>query len=215
MRELTFRSLRITIRVYGQIHANLRVGYPSVPPDEKSDSPRNVHFFSPEKFLVETSPRSLDVSNFIWESRNSEIAPEEVFASEYACVDTPAIVGAIRLGLNPRTTVFPIDVDSAVTRRRLAMSLLLHPWESLVLISRYYGKSYPSATDSESISLWRREFQAACPTAFRILFTERELYMVSEIQRHVTASPPNTRIAVYVGLSHIDAICDQLVLQCQ
>ena len=206
IREVLYRPLRVTLRIYGGIHERRTAKTPY--PTGLNKTP----VFNPNKFLVETSSRSLELSNFVWESHQS---PLEFLDSEAQFMETTAIFEASSLGLCPKETVFPIDIDSASTRRRLAKSLFPHPWESLLLISRYYGRSSPPSNDAESIIRWRDEFRKSCPTAFRILFTEREQHMTSEIFRHITESPPDTRIAVFVGLSHMDAIYDQLVLRCQ
>ena len=207
-RELVYRPLRITFRIYGRIHHRKE----DIPTIYSSGHSLLVDSFNPSKFLVETSVRSLELSNFVWQTHKS---PQEFLSAESQFMETTAILQASELGLCPSKTVFPIDIDSALTRRRLALSLIPHPWESLLLINRYYGKSCPQSTGAESIALWRKEFEQACPTAFRILFTDREEHMASEIFRHVTESPLDTRIAVHVGLSHMDAIYDKLMLRCQ
>jgi pheromone shutdown protein TraB len=170
--------------------------------------------FHPSLILVETSAKSLELSQYVYETREKS-SLESFVASGSPYVETEAFCHAFETGLNPNKLIFPIDVESFVTRRRLAYSLLPHPFESLILISRYYGRSYPSTTDSDSIVNWRRGFQSDCPTAFRILFSEREQHMSSEIFRHLSTSPPGSRIAALVGLSHMDAIYDKLVLRCQ
>ena len=174
-----------------------------------------MNHFDPNLVLVETCAKSLKLSQFVYETRDPKSILESFVKSGSPYVETEAFSYAFERGLDPATLIFPIDVESFVTRRRLAYSLLPHPFESLILISRYYGRSYPSTTDSDSIANWRRGFQSDCPTAFRILFSEREEHMSSEIFRHLSTSPPGSRIAVLVGLSHMDAIYDNLVLRCQ
>ena len=213
-KNLVSRQHCVRLHIYGHQHsAQSGQSLATVPPNWSLREEINRN--GPDFYLVETTPASLQLSQYVWENRDAGTSAEEYLRTESSFVETPAILSAAHLGLNPQKCIFPIDVDSAVTRRRLAFSLLPHPWESLILISRYYGKSHPTSSDSDSIARWRCEFEASCPTAFKILFSDREDHMRSEILRHISTSPPGTRIAAIVGMSHVDAIYEKLLLLCQ
>jgi pheromone shutdown protein TraB len=127
-------------------------------------------------------------------------------------VESPAIAACYNLKLDPRVAINPIDYPSARTRRRLAFSLILHPIESIILISRFHGQPMSSEMDSlDNIVSWRHQFELSCPTAYKILFTEREDHMVTEISEIASIERPESRIAVIVGVSHVDAVYEKLV----
>jgi hypothetical protein len=211
---LLSRKHRVSLNIYGHQHSHKLTMSDEVNPSSLSFYTGMTSSRS-HLYLVETTPASLELSQFVWENRDGGISPQQYLEIEHSFVETPAFLSASAMGMDTKKCIFPIDIDSGITRRRLASSLLPHPWESLILISRYYGRSHPSSPDPESISHWRREFEASCPTAFKILFSDREDHMTNEIFRHMCASPPGTRIAALVGISHMDAIYEKLVLLCQ
>ena len=159
---------------------------------------------SPSCFLVETTRKSLDLSIFVWESRDTSLTHEKFCVEESEFVETPAIAAADKLGIL-FSSIVPIDVDSFKTRKNLAIKMLLHPIESLILISRYHN----APSDDVDINEWRNRFRASCPTAFSILFTERERHMAEIISAHVKASQGD--VAVLVGLSHLEALHNSLI----
>jgi len=148
----------------------------------------------------------------VWNTKDENKTAIEYCNEEAEHVETFALAACASLDMDFETSIIPIDYQTGKTRRRLAYSLLLHPIESLVLISRFHGRSSPTTENALSdISEWRTEFSKKCPTAYRILFTEREAHMASEIMRISSTVPQNSRIAIIVGVSHVEAIYEKLV----
>ncbi len=161
--------------------------------------------FRPDTFFVETNKKSLELSEFVWRTRDKSCSLEQFCRDESYVNETLAIAARYDLDLGSRIPIVPIDVDPGQTRRRLAKSALFHPIESLLLISRYHGKS-DTVSSLEEVGRWRAQFRKTCPQAYEILFTAREQHMCSEIlSRH------SERSLVLVGLSHVDALYDMLV----
>lgn len=160
----------------------------------------------PSRFLVECGHKSLSLSRFVWETRRSDTSPEMFCVQESEHNETFAIAAAHKLGL-PLDNIKPIDINPLKTRFSLVKSAVLHPWESLILISRFHGKvNYQMSL--EEIGLWRSEFKRSCPYAYKILFTDRENHMVNQI---IENSRSNESVTVIVGISHLDAIYERLL----
>lgn len=162
--------------------------------------------FKPCVFCVETSSKSLELSDFVWRTRDTTRPLAEFCEEESHLTETLALAGKHILGSHV-APIIPIDIEPAVTRRRLAMSAIFHPIESLLLISRYHGKS-ESLSSIEEVGAWRSRFKKACPHAFEILFTDRERYMCERIEE---ISNEYDRTVVLMGLSHVDAVYHQLI----
>lgn len=192
----------ILVRVFGVVHSPV----PKCP----LILPELINF-QPSSFLVETTMKSLDISRFVF----SEYLSQGSASMEQFCIDESEFMEAPALAasyaLSDRAPITPIDINSLSTRLRLARRLLLHPVESLMLVTRYHGKSLSEVTCLEDVELWRSQFRALCPTAFSTLFTDREEYMCGRILEHAQTCQPLDRIAVLVGLSHANAIYDRLV----
>ena len=198
-RELVLKSRGESIvRIYGLVHSSTRMSSIGSP----FSTYQSLVEFKPQQLLVETSPKSLELSKFVWNTRNIERTPERFCIEEASHNESPAVATG-------NTEIFPIDIVSSKTRRSLAKSLVFHPWESLILISRFHGKSSPEVSSLEEVDAWRRDFQTLCPTAFKILFSTREEHMVREILNH---SNNTAKMAILVGISHVNAIYDSLTL---
>jgi hypothetical protein len=150
----------------------------------------------------------LDLTQFVWDNKDASVTAERFCEEESELVESAAVAANGSAG-GGASSVVPIDVEPMRTRGRLARSALLHPWESLVLISRYSG-GQPDIGSLEEAGQWRRDFAATCPHAFGILFTERESYMHQQISDHISSSGPK-KLAVLIGVSHVDALFDLLV----
>ena len=191
-----------TLRIWGVTHR--------LSPDAAESSVlvfRSLSDFRPTKIFVETSSKSLELSRFVWNARTDGDSPARFCEEECEHTETPAVAAAHFLTL-PTGSVVPIDIDPSVTRRKLAKSALFHPYEALLLISRFHGKGQEVGS-LEEVPRWRTDFRTMCPHAFDILFTDREAHMRSEILRQL--HPGMERAAVLVGLSHVDALYDLLL----
>jgi hypothetical protein len=193
----------VPVRLYGVVHSPLMSSQLNATEVYKS-----LIYQAPSSFLVETSEGSLELSQFVWDSRYVASNAENFCREECKHTESAAIAACTSLGL-PFSAINAIDVDPGKTRRALARSALFHPWESLKLISRYHGDA-PEMRSLEEVAVWRSEFAACCPHAFEILFTEREEWMGRKILESVKSG---SNIAVLVGLSHVDGLFD--VLTCK
>jgi hypothetical protein len=188
---------RKNIHLVGLFHSKKSLEY-------LRDNLSAVISLKPSKFLVETSAKSLELSEFVWRSRSDSYTVDRFCEEEYYLNETLAIASRFKMG-KEHIRILPIDVDPALTRRRLAKSALLHPIESLFLISRYHGKDTDISCPSEVFD-WRRQFQKTCPAAFQILFSDRESYMADRI-----LETEAERAVVLVGVSHVDALYNLIV----
>jgi hypothetical protein len=193
----------VPVRLYGVVHSPLMSSQQSA-----TEVFRSLILQAPSSFLVETSAKSLHLSRFVWDSRNVASNAENFCNEESMHTESAAVAACATLGL-PFSSIRAIDVDPGKTRRLLARSAFFHPWESLKLISRYHGDA-PEMRSLEEVAVWRSEFAACCPHAFKILFTEREEWMGKKILESVKS---DSNIAVLVGLSHVDGLFD--VLTCE
>ena len=189
-----------SVRIYGMLHSSGEKGL-----NNCLSTYRSLVLQQPAEFLVESSEKSIELSRFVWDSQ--PYSAESFCREEYPQTETAAIAACSELSL-PISRIRPIDIDSFKTRAALARNALFHPWESLVLISRYHGVA-PELKSLEEAARWRAEFKMTCPHAFEILFTEREAWMADQIKRAVMGG--SSHIAVLVGLSHVDAVYDLLV----
>ena len=199
---MNFRDITLgasTIRLMGLIHASSGVQH-------LQSNLRTILDFKPDVFFVETSKKSLELSEFVWNTRDKSCTVDKFCREESYVNDTLAI--AARHELGSTAPIIPVDIDPSVTRRRLAKSALFHPIESLILISRYHGKSN-AVSSLEEVGRWRSQFRTSCPHAFDILFTSREQHMCNGIRSRISHHPE--RAMVLVGLSHVDALYDSLV----
>lgn len=161
----------------------------------------------PGIFLVEAPKKSVDLSKFVWDTRDPVLTPEMFCEEEGEFVETAAFAAAHSLGVDG--CIFPIDLDSFKIRRMLAFRMLLHPIESLRILSKYHGEVTPGMS-LDDIRIWRSRFQTLCPTAYSILFTHREIYMRDQILSHIN-SPNKEPIAVMLGMSHLEAVYELLL----
>ena len=201
-KKMNFRDISFglrQIRLLGLHHSDKGVAH--IPENLKS-----IAMLRPEAFLVETSAKSLELSEFVWKTRNPSQPLEEFCAQESYVNETLAFAGK-QIISQTAAPIIPIDIDPGITRRRLAKSALFHPVESLLLISRYHGKN-GSISSIDEVGPWRAKFKKTCPHAFEILFTDREKYMCSQIDDF---SRKYKKILVLMGLSHVDAIYNLLV----
>lgn len=198
-RDLILRST--SLRLYGVVHQKSLNG-----PGSALATLHDLKKFNPDLFLVETGRKSLDLTQFVWDTRDSSVTPESFCQDESDLVETAAVAANGSMG---SARVIPIDVEPIRTRGRLARSALVHPWESLVLISRY-NRGSASISSLEEAGAWREDFASACPHAFRILFTDRESHMRDRILEEIFSCQPRNA-AVLVGVSHVDALYDLLV----
>lgn len=208
-RDVVLRNRQnISIRVFGVVHSSSSRNLATYSP---LNMLQDLVAYEPASFLVETTPKSLDISKFVFSEYISEhpTTPEQFCVQESDFIEAPALVASHQLPSKPH--VVPIDVNSLSTRLRLVRRLLLHPLESMILVSRYHGQCLSEVKSLEEVDEWRRHFQSLCPTAFSILFSDREEYMCNQILHHASISEANTRIAVLVGISHANAIYDRLV----
>jgi hypothetical protein len=201
--KMNFRELVIgkrVIRLVGLVHRKT--------PESAISPMRNFSElveFQPQAILVETGKASLELSEFIW--KDSKGMTPERFCSEHSDVNESLAIAVREEFKMDTNSVLPIDVDPLRTRLGLAKSSLLHPIESLILISRFHGKG-GEVRSLEETQAWRDRFKRSCPHAFEILFTAREEHMSEEIRR---LSAHVDRCAVLVGLSHVEALYDRLV----
>ena len=165
---------------------------------------------NPEAVLVEATRQSIELSAFVWRTRTRSLTPEMFCESEAEQLETPAIAAAENLKLDMETSIIPIDVASFQTRKRLALRMLLHPIEAVTVISRFHGGNVDVCSLDE-VREWRGGFMKACPTAYGILFTDRESHMRDEILRYLSRDSKNGPVAVLVGVSHLEAMYDLLL----
>ena len=192
-REIRFQQT--VLRLYGAIHAKNSATY--------GPALQTLTAFSPDRFMIETSEDNLLLSKFVWQSRENR---DSFLTEECEHTESLAIAAGDAIGLS-FSRIHSIDIDPWKVRMRLCKSALTHPFESLRLISRYHGRGL-DVMSLEEVSSWRRDFLRTSPHAFEILFTDREKHMRNEILR---LSQPGEKVAVIVGLSHVDALYELLI----
>jgi hypothetical protein len=207
-REVVLRNHRnIRLRLYGVVHSRDSKALSTTGHSQLLTSLRE---FRARTWLVEASEKSLELSKFVWNDYVSSTSGSDLSrfcVDESEFVESPALVVAHELG--QKDSIIAIDKDSFRTRLTLTKRLILHPLESLILISRYHGRSVPA--DFDSVDEWRSEFSHRCPTAFQTLFIDREVYMTDRILSHCETSPASSRVAVLLGMSHLNPIYDRIV----
>jgi hypothetical protein len=100
--------------------------------------------YKPKKILIESNPKSIELSRFVWNTKDASMTLIRFLQEEAEQTETPAVAACDTLELDQIQSLLPIDLEASKTRMRLAKSLILHPIESLLLISRFHGRSIPT-----------------------------------------------------------------------